>query len=78
VGRLKHKAVSAGQVHDELTGTISQKAMKSARQFTRIVEIRRGDQIIKPGTKLPRGRGAEGARGEYVVMAQLLQFFRRE
>ena len=52
--------------------------MKTAREFRRITQIRRGDQIIEPGAKLPGTRGAEGARGEFIVMAQLLQFLRRK
>jgi len=52
--------------------------MKPAGKLLHITQIGRGIQIIEPGTKLLRRRGAVGARGEFIVMAQLLQIFRRE
>lgn len=53
-------------------------AVKAAWQLPYIVEIGSGDQIVKPSLELPGGLVPDGARGELLVMAQLLQLLRPE
>ena len=66
------------QVECELSGRLSSQAVESAGKISGIAKIGGGDQIVEPMTELLGRQMAKGARGDPVVMAQPLQFFRRE
>ena len=78
VSRFNDQSMATLQVECELPGRFSSQAVESAGKLSGIAKIGGGDQIVEPMTELLGGQMSKGARGELVVMAQPLQFFRRE